>query len=79
VLATRSGPALCGLATGFAASIVMLGSWLAGPAVVCDAAGSHSNAIDRIAAAEGATKLDDSFMTMSSQGRTRRPNTYSAP
>jgi hypothetical protein len=36
--------------------------------VVCDIAappGAHSNAVDRIATAEGARKLDDDLMTIS--------------
>jgi hypothetical protein len=44
----------------------MLGSELAG----CGAAGpprAHSNAVDRIATAEGATKPDDNLMIISSR------------
>jgi hypothetical protein len=61
-----TGFGLCGLATCFGASTVMPGSWPAGPVAVCDIAVSlrpHSNAVDRIAKAEGATKLEDNLMT----------------
>ena len=47
----------------------MLGSELA----VCGAAGpprAHSNAVDRIATAEGATKPDDNLIIISSRART---------
>ena len=67
-LAICSG--LCRLATCFGASTVMLGSGAAEPVAVCDTAvplRPHSNAVDRIATAEGATGLDDNLMTMSSQ------------
>ena len=54
-----------GLATrGFGAWIVMLGSEVP-PEGVCDIAvplRPHNNAIDRIATAEGATRLDDILM-----------------
>src|SRR5581483_2888681 len=59
VFAVRSG--LCGgLASGFGATTVTLGS--VEPGVVCDIAAPvrlHSNAVDRIATAADATKLDD--------------------
>src|SRR3981081_3056469 len=48
----------------------MLGSAVAEPVAVCDTAvplRPHSNAVDRIATAAGATGLDDNLMTMSSQ------------
>ena len=48
----------------------MLGSGAAEPAAVCDIAVPlrlHSNAVDRIAIAEGATKLDDGLMIISDQ------------
>jgi hypothetical protein len=61
VFAKCSG-GLCGLATCFGASTVMLGSG-AEPVVVCDTAGPHSKTVDKIATAEGATKLDDNLMT----------------
>jgi hypothetical protein len=63
VFATRVG--LCGLATCFGATTVMLGSWLAGPVAVCEAAVPLSNTVDRTATAEGATRLDDIFITRS--------------
>ena len=50
-----------GLATCFGASTVMLGSGAAEPVAVCDTAVPlklHSNDIDKIAIAEGATKPD---------------------
>ena len=56
---------LCGLATCFGASTVMLGSEVAEPVAVCDIAmplGPHDNAMERMATAEGATKFDDSLM-----------------
>jgi len=63
-VAARAG--LCGgLATCFGATTVMLGSGAATPVSGCDIAGAlrlHSNAVDRIAIAEGATKLDDDLM-----------------
>jgi hypothetical protein len=44
---------------------------------VCDDAGLQSNtATEKKATAEGATKRDDILMTMSFQGRARRPNVY---
>jgi hypothetical protein len=56
---------LSGLATrGFGAWIVMLGSEVP-PEGVCDIAvplWPHNKAVDRIATAEGATKLDDILM-----------------
>jgi hypothetical protein len=62
VLVARS--ALCGgVALCFGASIVTLGSE---PEFVCDTAGTlkaQSNAVDRIATADGATRLDDNLMT----------------
>lgn len=58
-----------GLATCFGASTVMLGSELAEPVAVCDAAGPHSKAVDKIATAEGATKRDGNLMTISFRGR----------
>jgi hypothetical protein len=64
VFATRLG--LCGLATCFGAWTVMLGS--VEPVAVCDTAvplRPHSNAVDKMATAEGATKIDDHLMTMS--------------
>ena len=63
MVASRSG--LCGLATCFGASTVMLGSAAAEPVAVCDTAvplGPNSNAVDRIATAEGTAKLDDNRM-----------------
>ena len=53
-----------GLAVCFGGETVTLGSWLA----VCEAAvplRPHSNAVDRIATAEGATRLDDILITRS--------------
>jgi hypothetical protein len=68
VFAARSR--LCiGLAVCFGATTVTLGS--AAPDAVCDIAGRpkpNSNAIDRMATAEGATKLD-SLMARSSEIR----------
>jgi len=65
VFAVRSG--LCGgLASGFGATTVTLGS--VEPGVVCDIAGPvrlNSNAVDRTATAEGAIRLDDSLMVRS--------------
>jgi hypothetical protein len=52
---------LCGLATCFGASTVMLGR-VPEPVAVCDTAvplRPHNNAVDRIATAESATRLDD--------------------
>ena len=48
----------------------MLGSGAAAPVSGCDIAVPlrlHSNAVDRIAIAEGATKLDDDLMIISDQ------------
>jgi hypothetical protein len=48
----------------------MLGSGAAEPVAVCDIAVPlrlHSNAVDRIAIAEGATKLDNDLMIISGQ------------
>jgi hypothetical protein len=48
----------------------MLGSGAAAPVAVSDIAVPlwlHSNAVDRIAIAEGATKLDNDLMTISDQ------------
>ena len=74
VLATCFG--LCGLATCVGASTVMLGSG-AGPVAVCDTAvplEPQSNAVDTIAMAEGAAKLEDNLMTYPPKsGRERRP------
>ena len=72
MLATGLG--LCGLATCFGDSTVTVGSWEAEPVAVCDTAGPHSKTVDKIATAEGATKLEDNLMTISSQGRTCRPS-----
>ena len=58
---------LCGLATCFGATTVTVGS-VADEPPVCDMAvppGAHSNTVDRIATAEGATRLDDTLMTHS--------------
>jgi hypothetical protein len=76
VFATCFG--ICGLATCFGASTVMVGSGPAEPVAVCDDAGPHSKTVDKTATAEGATKLDDNPMTMSSRGRTCRPNAYTS-
>ncbi len=57
---------LCGLATCFGASDRDGGSEAAEPVWVCDIAvplGPHGNAVDRIARAEGAAKLDDNLTT----------------
>jgi hypothetical protein len=54
----------------------MEGSEAAEPVAVCDVAGPHSKIVDTTAAAEGATKLDDHLMTISSRGRTCRLNAY---
>jgi len=57
----------CGLATAFGASTVMLGSWVAEPVAVCDIAVPlrlNNNAVDRIATAEGAARLDDILITV---------------
>jgi hypothetical protein len=66
--ATRSG--LCGLATCFGATTVMEGSEAPEPVAVCDIAvplRPHTNAVDKMAIAEGATMLDEDLMTLSSQ------------
>jgi hypothetical protein len=55
----------------------MLGSGAATPVSGCDIAGPlrlHSNAIDRIPIAEGATKLEDELMIISDQIRTDIPS-----
>jgi hypothetical protein len=55
----------------------MLGSGVAAPVAVCDIAVPlrlHSNAVDRIAIAEGATKLDNVLMIISDQIRTDIPS-----
>jgi hypothetical protein len=62
----------------------MPGSWTAGPVSVCDIAVPlwlHSNAVDRIAIAEGATKLDDDLMInlRPNPGRTFRPGADTVP
>jgi len=76
VLAARSG--LIGFATGFGASTVTGGSVLVEPAVICDAAGPHSKAVDKTARAEGTTKLDDSLITMSFPNPERKYRPVSA-
>jgi len=71
----------CGLATCLGASIVTLGS--AEPGVVCDIAAPvrlHSNAVDRMATAEGATRLDDILISRSPKsGHKCRPGADIAP
>jgi hypothetical protein len=62
----------------------MPGSGAAAPVSICDIAVPlrlHSNAVDRIAIAEGATKLDDDLMIISdpNPGRTFRPDAYTVP
>jgi hypothetical protein len=52
----------------------MEGSEPAEPVAVCDTAGPHSKRVDRIATAEGATKLDDNLITKSSEGGHAAPN-----
>ena len=55
---------LCDLSTRFGATTVTVGSVVDEPPV-CDMAvspGAHSNAVDRIATAEGAIRLDDTLM-----------------
>jgi hypothetical protein len=55
----------------------MLGIGAATPVSGCDIAVPlrlHSNAVDRIAIAEGATNLDDEFMIISDQIRTDLPS-----
>jgi hypothetical protein len=69
-----AGLGLCGLATCFGASTVTVGSREAKSVAVCDTAGPHSKTVDKIATAEGATKIDDSLMTISPRERTCRPN-----
>jgi hypothetical protein len=73
----------CGLATGFGASTVTLGSWAAGPAVICDNAvllRLHSSAVDRSAIAEVAANLDDVLMTISHHPeQTFRPDECTVP
>ena len=77
-LAPCAGLAVCrGLATGFGATTVMLGSGAATPVSVCDIAVPlrlHSNAVDRIEIAEGAPKFDDELMITSDQIRTDIPS-----
>jgi hypothetical protein len=52
----------------------MLGSGAAAGVAVCDTAGLHSKTVDKTAAADGATKLDDNLMTLSSHaGRNAVP------
>ena len=75
VFATCFG--LCGLATCLGASTVMLGSGVAEAVAVRDIAvplGPHNNAVDRIATAEGATKLDDNLMTCPPKSGTGMPS-----
>jgi hypothetical protein len=87
VRATVSGFGFCGLATCFGASTVMLGSGAAELAAVCDTAvplRPHNNAVDRIATAEGSTKLDDNLMTCppknwDGQAIPMHGSTYSTP
>ena len=77
VFAHRFGA--CGLATCFGASTVTLGSWVAEPVAVCDIAvplGPHNNAVDRIATAEGAAKLDDNLMTSPPKSGTEMPSRH---
>ncbi len=45
----------------------MLGSGAAEPVAVCDIAAPLSNVVDRMAIAEGATKLDNDLMIISGQ------------
>jgi hypothetical protein len=48
----------------------MLGSGVAEPGAVCDKAvllGPHSNAVDKMAIAEGAKRLNEDLMTVFSQ------------
>ena len=73
VLALRSDT--CGFATCFGASTVTGGIVAAEPVGICDAAGAHSKAVDKTATAEGTTKLDENFMSMSfpNSGRRCRP------
>src|ERR1700759_830111 len=78
VFAIRSG--LCGgLASGFGATTVTLGS--VEPGVVCDIAAPvrlHSNAVDRIATAADATKLDDIVILVPPNPDFRRPGADTA-
>jgi hypothetical protein len=73
VFAPRSDT--CGFATCFGASTVTGGIVAADPVGICDAAGAHSKAVDKTATAEGTTKLDENFMSMSfpNSGRRCRP------
>ena len=75
VLATRVD--LCGrVATWFGDTTVMPGSWAAEPVAVCDTAvplWPHSNAVDKMAIAEGATKLDDNLMPSASSSEAGKP------
>jgi len=81
VFATRPDPCglatgLCGLATCFGASTVMPGR-VPEPVAVCDTAvplRAHNNAVDRIATAEGATRLDDILMRRFPKIRTLMPS-----
>jgi hypothetical protein len=66
VVGLEAGCDLDGLATCFGATTVTPGSGVADPAV-CDIAVPLSKAVDRMATAEAATKLDDNLMTVSSQ------------
>jgi hypothetical protein len=55
----------------------MPGSWVAEPVAVCDIAGPlrpHSNAVDKMAKAEGVKKLDEDLMTVSSQIQADMPS-----
>lgn len=63
--ATRFG--VCGLAACIGASTVTAGSCVAEPVAVCDTAvphAPHNNAVERIATAEGAARLDDILTTV---------------
>ena len=58
---------VCGLAACFGASTVTAGSCAAEPVAVCDTAvshGPHNNAVERIATAECAARLDDILTTV---------------
>ena len=69
--------ACAGRGLSFGATTVMLGSGVATPVSGCDIAGAlrlHSNAVDRIAIPEGATKRDDELMMISDQIRTDIPS-----
>ena len=61
-----------GFATCFGASTVTGGIVAAEPVGICDAAGAHSKAVDKTAMAEGTTKPDDNFMSMSFPNAERR-------